>query len=114
MSTSTISPQAPGGWTAGTWTIDPAHTMVTFSVRHLMSRVRGTFTDVSGQIVTGLDAARSTATAVIATASVNTANQMRDDRPRSGDFFDAERFAQMRFVCRTGQIYTRLNDKNPH
>ena len=77
--TTTVSPRTPDGWAVGTWTIDPAHTVVSFSVRHLMSRVRGTFTDVSGQIVTDLDPARSTATAVIATASVNTGTEMRDD-----------------------------------
>jgi polyisoprenoid-binding protein YceI len=88
----------PEGWVAGTWTVDPAHTVVSFAVRHLMSRVRGTFTDVSGQIVTGLDPVRSAATAVIATASVNTGNQMRDDHLRSADFFDAERYPQMRFA----------------
>jgi polyisoprenoid-binding protein YceI len=48
----------PDGWVAGTWTIDPAHTTVTFAVRHLMSRVRGTFSDVSGQIVTRADPLR--------------------------------------------------------
>lgn len=99
--TTTVSPQTPDGWAAGTWTIDPAHTVVSFSVRHLMSRVRGTFTDVSGQIVTDLDPARSTVTAVIATTSVNTGTQMRDDHLRSADFFDAERYPQMRFVSRT-------------
>jgi polyisoprenoid-binding protein YceI len=99
--TTTVSPQTPDGWAAGTWTIDPAHTVVSFSVRHLMSRVRGTFTDVSGQIVTDLDPTRSTAIAVIATTSVNTGTQMRDDHLRSADFFDAERYPQMRFVSRT-------------
>jgi polyisoprenoid-binding protein YceI len=76
----------------------PRHSVVGFAVRHLMSRVRGTFTDVSGQIVTDLDPARSAATAVIATASVSTGNQMRDDHLRSGDFFDAGRYPQMRFA----------------
>jgi polyisoprenoid-binding protein YceI len=99
--TTAVSPQTPVGWAAGTWTIDPAHTVVSFSVRHLMSRVRGTFTDVSGQIVTDLDPARSTVTAVIATASVNTGTEMRDDHLRSADFFDAERYPQLRFVSRT-------------
>jgi polyisoprenoid-binding protein YceI len=53
---------------------------------------------VSGQIVTDPDPARSTATAVIATASVSTGNQMRDEHLRSADFFDAERYPQMRFA----------------
>ncbi|MEU9844187.1 YceI family protein [Actinomadura sp. NPDC048032] len=94
-------PQTPDGWTSGTWTIDPAHTMVSFSARHLMSRVHGTFTEVSGQIVTDPDPARSTVTAVIGTASVNTGNQMRDDHLRSADFFDVQTYPQMTFVSRT-------------
>jgi polyisoprenoid-binding protein YceI len=88
----------PEGWVAGTWTVDPAHSVVSFAVRHLMSRVRGTFTDVSGQIVTDPDPTRSAVTAVIATASVNTGSQMRDGHLRSADFFDAERYPQMRFA----------------
>jgi polyisoprenoid-binding protein YceI len=90
----------PEGWAAGTWTIDPAHSMVTFAVRHLMSRVRGTFSDVSGQIVTSEDPSRSTAAAVIAVPSVSTGNQMRDDHLRSADFFDAQRHPVMTFASR--------------
>ena len=55
----TAGPSAPDGWIAGTWTIDPAHTTVSFVVRHLMSRVRGTFSEVSGQIVTHPDLSES-------------------------------------------------------
>ncbi|HEX8007665.1 MAG TPA: YceI family protein [Trebonia sp.] len=90
----------PEGWIAGTWTIDPAHTTVSFAVRHLMSRVRGTFSDVSGQIVTTADLSGSTASAVIAVSSVSTGNQMRDDHLRSADFFDAERYPAMTFAGR--------------
>jgi polyisoprenoid-binding protein YceI len=90
----------PGGWVTGTWTIDPAHTTVSFAVRHLMSRVRGTFSDVSGQIVTSPDPSASTAVAVIAVSSVSTGSQMRDDHLRSGDFFDADRYPVMRFASR--------------
>lgn len=89
---------APEGWVAGTWTIDPAHSVVTFAVRHLMSRVRGTFSDVSGQIVTSADPVRSTAAAVIAVSSVQTGNEMRDNHLRSGDFFDADGYPQMTFA----------------
>lgn len=39
----------PARWTAGTWKIDPAHTTAGFAVRHLMSRVRGTFSEISGR-----------------------------------------------------------------
>jgi polyisoprenoid-binding protein YceI len=90
----------PEGWVAGTWTIDPAHTTVSFAVRHLMSRVRGTFSEVSGQIVTSPDLSGSTAAAVIAVSSVSTGNEMRDSHLRSPDFFDAERYPVMTFASR--------------
>jgi polyisoprenoid-binding protein YceI len=90
----------PAGWVAGKWTIDPAHTTVRFAVRHLMSKVHGTFSDVSGQILTGPDPSGSTATAVIAVSSVSTGNQMRDGHLRSADFFDAERYPAMTFATR--------------
>jgi len=95
-----VSPDesAPAGWVAGKWTIDPAHTMVRFAVRHLMSKVHGTFSEVSGQILTGPNPAESTATAVIAVSSVSTGTQMRDDHLRSADFFDAERYPSMTFA----------------
>jgi polyisoprenoid-binding protein YceI len=89
---------APEGWVAGTWTIDSAHTVAGFAVRHLMSRVRGTFSEVSGQIVTGPDPSRSTAAAVIAVSSVSTGNEMRDNHLRSADFFDAEHHPVMTFT----------------
>jgi len=94
----TAGPPAPEGWIAGTWTIDPAHTTVSFVVRHLMSRVRGTFSDVSGQIVTRPDLAGSTAAAAIAVSSVSTGNEMRDNHLRSADFFAAERYPVMSFA----------------
>ena len=62
---SSVDPSALAGWTAGTWTIDPAHTVVAFAARHLMSWVRGTFSQVSGKIVTGRDPARCSATAAV-------------------------------------------------
>jgi polyisoprenoid-binding protein YceI len=99
--TSAADVYAPDGWAAGTWTIDPAHTTLTFAVRHLMSRVRGTFTDVSGQIVTNADPVGSTVAAVIAVSSVSTGNPMRDDHLRSADFFDAERHPAMTFTSKT-------------
>jgi polyisoprenoid-binding protein YceI len=88
----------PAGWAAGTWMIDPAHTMVGFAVRHLMSRVRGTFSEVSGQIVTGPHPSRSTVTATVGVASVSTGNHMRDEHLRSADFFDAARYPMLTFT----------------
>jgi polyisoprenoid-binding protein YceI len=88
----------PAGWAAGTWMIDPAHTTVGFAVRHLMSRVRGTFSEVSGQIVTGPHPSRSAVTATVGVASGSTGNHMRDDHLRSADFFDAARYPVMTFT----------------
>jgi polyisoprenoid-binding protein YceI len=89
---------APDGWIAGTWTIDPAHTTVSFVVRHLMSRVRGTFSEVSGQIITRPDLSGSTTAATIAVSSVRTGNEMRDNHLRSADFFEAERYPVISFA----------------
>jgi len=103
MSTATEAATTPGagapeGWVAGTWTIDPAHTTVGFAVRHLMSRVRGTFGEVSGQIVTAPEPSACTAAAEIALSSVSTGNEMRDNHLRSADFFDVERHPVMSFA----------------
>ncbi|PXY27706.1 YceI family protein [Prauserella muralis] len=81
----------------GTWTIDTAHSCVSFSVRHLMTRVRGTFDEFTGQVTTAEDPAGCSATATIAMGSVNTGNRMRDDDLRSGAFFDVDRHPEMTF-----------------
>ena len=86
------------GWVAGTWTIDPTHSRVGFSVRHLMSKVRGTFDELSGQIVTDDEVTQSMVLAVIQTSSVNTGVEMRDNHLRSGDFFDVEQNGPMTFT----------------
>jgi polyisoprenoid-binding protein YceI len=71
---------------------------VGFAVRHLMSRVRGTFSEVDGQIVTDPDPLRSVATATIAVSSVSTGSDMRDAHLPSADFFDAEHYPVMTFA----------------
>ena len=53
--TSETNAEALFGAASGVWRIDPAHTSVTFSVRHLMSKVRGHFGDVDGRIVVTRD-----------------------------------------------------------
>jgi polyisoprenoid-binding protein YceI len=83
---------------SGTWTIDPMHSSVTFSVRHLMSKVRGRFSDVEGHIVVGPAPSSCSVEASIATASVDTGTQLRDDDLRSPTFFDSARFPAMRFA----------------
>ncbi|MFX4271537.1 YceI family protein [Propionibacteriaceae bacterium Y1685] len=82
-----------------TWAIDPAHSEVAFTVRHLMSKVRGTFGDFSGEITTtDSDPANSKVNATIKLASVNTGNEMRDNHLRSDEIFAAEGNPEVTFV----------------
>jgi polyisoprenoid-binding protein YceI len=76
--------------TAVTWRIDPAHSEVSFRVRHLVSRVRGSFGDWQGTIVADpADLASGSVAVEIRAASVDTNNERRDTHLRSADFFDA-------------------------
>ena len=86
------------GLVAGTWTIDPTHSEVGFTVRHLMSKVRGSFTDFSGQITTTEDPTQSSVSVAITSASITTHNAQRDAHLRSTDFFDADRGQELVFV----------------
>lgn len=83
---------------SGTWQVDPAHSVIGFSVRHLMSKVRGTFDDFTGQITIEEDRVKSAAQVEIAMASVNTGNEMRDSDLRSSNFFDIEQHPTMTYV----------------
>src|SRR3954454_22093993 len=79
--TSTIVP-------TGTWTVDPAHSKVGFSVKHMgIATVRGVFGEFSGTLEVG---AEITAWGSVTTASVNTNEQGRDDHLRSPDLYNAE------------------------
>lgn len=83
----------------GTWTIDPAHTNVTFGIRHLgISTVRGRFDKISGTI-TADDGRpeRASVGVTIPVASINTGVGMRDDHLRTPDFFDAEKYPEITF-----------------
>ncbi|GAA1259770.1 YceI family protein [Pseudonocardia aurantiaca] len=88
--TTVVSTQVPG-YVAGTWDIDPVHSDVSFTVRHMMvSKVRGRFATFSGEIITGADVAKSTVNATIEAGSIQTGNDQRDGHIRSADFFDVE------------------------
>ena len=82
----------------GTWAIDPAHSSVAFSVRHLMvSKVRGTFDSFSGAVTVAEDGTPSVS-ATIDINSINTRNEQRDAHLKAADFFDAERYPTASFV----------------
>ena len=111
---------APVTGRAGTYEIDPAHTSVQFSVRHMMiSNVRGEFTKVSGK-ATG-DPATPTATTVEATidaASIDTRNEKRDEHLRSPDFLDVAKFPTITFkstkVEKAGDAWKLAGDLTLH
>ncbi|MCX5399970.1 YceI family protein [Streptomyces sp. NBC_00102] len=83
----------------GTYTIDPAHTSIGFTVRHAMvTNVRGSFGEHEGTLVlNGTDPHHSTASIDVKIASIDTGIADRDAHLRSGDFFDAEAFPLMTF-----------------
>lgn len=83
---------------AGTWTIDPVHSSVSFSVRHLVvSKVRGRFANFSGAVVVAEDGTPSVS-AEIAVDSIDTGNEQRDAHVKSADFFDAAQYPTAKFV----------------
>lgn len=83
---------------AGVWTFDPAHTSITFSVKHLMAaKVRGSFKSFSGTLSQGEDTESTSATVSIDAASIDTGVEDRDSHLRSADFLDADNFPQITF-----------------
>lgn len=84
---------------AGTWTLDPAHSEVSFSVKHLkISKVRGTFEKFDVTIVTAEDPKDSTVSATIDVASVNTNQKDRDAHLRTSEFFLVDEYPTMTFT----------------
>ena len=80
------------------WTIDPSHTEVGFAVRHLMiSTVKGRFANVKGSVEFA-DGAEPTLDVTLGVASIDTREDTRDAHLRSADFFDAEKYPEIRFV----------------
>ena len=83
---------------AGEWTLDPAHSVVEFAVRHLgISTIRGRFGGVEATLTVGDDLGGSSLTAEIDMSSVDTGNADRDAHLRSTDIFDAETHPTMTF-----------------
>lgn len=87
------------GTTVRTLQIDPAHSQAEFQVRHLLSRVRGRFTDLSGTIDFDQEAPEKSSVAFsIRTASIDTNQPERDAHLRSDDFFAVEKYPALTFV----------------
>ncbi len=92
--TATATPTA-----SRTYQIDQAHSEVLFQVRHLLTKVRGRFSDFSGAIAFDPSAPeRSTVALTIRAASIDTNQADRDTHLRSDDFFSVERFPTLTFT----------------
>jgi polyisoprenoid-binding protein YceI len=100
---------------SGTWTADPSHTTVGFTVRHLgLAKVRGRFDGVDASVVVGDDVATSAVNATVQLATVSTGNPDRDGHLTSSDFFNAETNPEMTFASTSiqgsGEEYTLAGD----
>jgi polyisoprenoid-binding protein YceI len=83
---------------AGTWTVDPAHSSVGFSVKHLgIANVRGKFEDFEGTLEIGEGDETARAFGTVEGVSINTGDAGRDEHLRSADFFGVEQNPQLRF-----------------
>lgn len=82
-----------------TWVIDKTHSELTFSIRHLIGRVSGTFSDWSGTIVADpKNLSYGSVEVTINTASINTNNERRDNDLRTNEaLFSVDRFPAMTF-----------------
>ncbi len=98
------------GFVAGTWDIDPVHSDVAFSVRHMVvSKVKGRFDGVSGHLVTTEDPATASVAVTVDLNTINTYNEQRDGHLKSADFFEVETYPELTYratgVRETGDGY---------
>jgi polyisoprenoid-binding protein YceI len=94
MGTTAIATAVP----TGTWKVDPAHSNIEFSVKHLgIATVRGKFNEFEGILEIGDDLDSARAYGTVNTASVYTNEEQRDNHLRSADFFHAEAHPELAF-----------------
>jgi polyisoprenoid-binding protein YceI len=111
MTNSITHPQ----YIAGTWKLDPAHSEVTFSVKHLaISKVRGSFETFDVTVVTSDEPRDISIEATIDVSSVNTNQKDRDNHLRTSDFFLVEEYPTMTFTSASAEVdgddFTILGD----
>jgi polyisoprenoid-binding protein YceI len=119
MTTTTTAERTAVLLPTGTWDIDPSHSQVEFSVRHLMvSKVKGHFGRFQGTITVGDDPLAAAVEATIDVASIDTNDPQRDTHLRSADFLDVEHHPTATFVSRgvrpAGKDYVVSGDLTLH
>ena len=90
---------APAAGTKTTWKLDPTHTLVEFSAKHLMiTTVKGRIADVEGTIISDEeDPKNSSVEVTLKAASLDTRTDQRDQHLRSADFLDVEKYPEIKF-----------------
>jgi polyisoprenoid-binding protein YceI len=89
---------APARAATETYAIDPVHSTIQFSLRHIISRFTGSFTKVSGTItIDRANLENSSVEAVIDVGSINTANDKRNDDLKGPNYFDLAKYTTMTF-----------------
>jgi len=95
---------------ADTYNVDRAHSEASFQIRHILTKVRGTFRDFAGTI--NLDKAKpenSSVEFIIQATSVDTGIQKRDDDLRSPNFFDVAKYPEI--VFKSTKVVPKGNNK---
>ena len=96
-----------------TWTIDTAHSEITFTVRHMMiSNVRGQFERFTGTVDSVEEnPAQSSVDVQIEAASINTKEEKRDAHLRSNDFLAADQYPYLTFKSKRVEVVDENNGK---
>jgi polyisoprenoid-binding protein YceI len=85
--------------TPGVWNVDPTHSRIGFTVRHLMvSKVRGNFGTFTGTLTIAADPLASKVEASADVSTIATGDDTRDGHLKTGDFFDVENFPTITLV----------------
>jgi polyisoprenoid-binding protein YceI len=81
------------------WALDTAHSELKFKVRHMMiTNVTGSFNEISATVESSDDLSEAKIEFTAKTGSIDTANEQRDGHLKSPDFFDAEKYPEIKFV----------------
>jgi len=106
--------------TPGDWEIEPMHSSIAFTARHIgLARIHGRFDSFAGVVRIADPVEQSAMHVVIDAASIDTNVRMRDDHLRSADFLDVERFPTLefygdRFVHRGGSRWAVVGALSLH